>query len=132
MLQFWKLALIYTSIGWLEAVAPRCSSKFCEIHTKIPVPEPHLCQSFFNSCTGVFYKFCEISKNTFSYRTPPVAASGWLEKHIIQFRGHAYFPDIDIFPLTRLIFWKMTYVTSIQRSSYLFCFLVDFCYLNAY
>ena len=23
------------------------------------------------------YEFCEISKNTFSYRTPPAAASGW-------------------------------------------------------
>ena len=51
----------------------------------------HLCQSlFFNKVAGrpatllkktlaqVFScEFCEISKNTFFYRTPPVAASGW-------------------------------------------------------
>ena len=43
----------------------------------------HQCQSlFFNEVTdlrvrcgtGDFLEFCEISKNTFSYRTPPVAA----------------------------------------------------------
>ena len=48
----------------------------------------HLCQSlFFNKVAGLNFikketlaqvfscEFCEISKNTFSYRTPPVAAS---------------------------------------------------------
>ena len=37
----------------------------------------HLCQSlFFDKVAQVFScEFCEISKNTFSYRTPPVAAS---------------------------------------------------------
>ena len=30
-----------------------------------------------DSGTGVFLEFCEISKNTFSYRTPPVAASAY-------------------------------------------------------
>ena len=43
----------------------------------------HQCQSlFFNKVAGVrplaqvfSCEFCEISKNTFSYRTPPVAAS---------------------------------------------------------
>ena len=35
----------------------------------------HLCQSLF--CQSVFScEFCEISKNTFSQRTPLVAASG--------------------------------------------------------
>ena len=52
----------------------------------------HLCQSlYFNKVAGlacncikietlalVFsYEFCEICENTFSYRTPPVAASGY-------------------------------------------------------
>ena len=62
----------------------------------------HLCQSlFFNKVAGrnfikkealvqVFScEFCEISKNTFSYRTPPVAASGFTRKQIIS-----YFPSI--------------------------------------
>ena len=43
------------------------------MHRKTLVAEPHLhtlAQQVF-SC-----EFCEISKNTFSYRTPPVAASG--------------------------------------------------------
>ena len=37
----------------------------------------HLCQSlFFNTLAQVFScEFCEISKNTFFYRIPPVAAS---------------------------------------------------------
>ena len=41
----------------------------------------HLCQGlFFNKVAGLWYRcfpmnFCEISKNTFIYRTPPVAAS---------------------------------------------------------
>ena len=54
----------------------------------------HLCQSiFFNNVEGlnfikketlaqVFsYEFCEISKNTFSYTTPPVVASEAARKH---------------------------------------------------
>ena len=54
----------------------------------------HLCQSiFFNKVEGlnfikketlaqVFsYEFCEISKNTFSYTTPPVVASEAARKH---------------------------------------------------
>ena len=40
----------------------------------------HLCQRLFvnkETLAQVFYReFCEISKNTFSYRTPPVAAPG--------------------------------------------------------
>ena len=35
--------------------------------------EKHLCYSL--SGIGVFREFCEISKNNFSYRRPPVAAS---------------------------------------------------------
>ena len=63
----------------------RCSSKFHKIHSKTPVPESFsiklqawlpatllkketLAQVF--SC-----EFCEIFKNTFFYRIPPVAAS---------------------------------------------------------
>ena len=57
-----------------EAVAQRCSVKkvFLEILQNSQVSnfikKETLAQGF--SCV-----FCEISKNTFSYRTPPVAAS---------------------------------------------------------
>ena len=53
----------------LEAVAQRCSGKkvFLEI-SQNPQENASLSQMF--SC-----EFCEISKNTFFYRTPPVAAS---------------------------------------------------------
>ena len=52
-----------------------CSQKFHKIHWKTPVPGPlflikTLAQVF--SC-----EFCKISKNTFLYRTPLVAVSGW-------------------------------------------------------
>ena len=48
----------------------RCSKKFRKIHKKTPAPKKKetLAQVF--SC-----EFYEISKNTFFYRTPPVAAS---------------------------------------------------------
>ena len=60
----------------LEAVAQRCSVKkvFLEIsqnsqeNTRVFFTKETLTQVF--SC-----EFCEISKNTFSYRTPLVAAS---------------------------------------------------------
>ena len=46
-------------------------------------PGKHLCQSLFfkkETLAQVFSsKFCEISKTFFSYRTPPVSASGVLE-----------------------------------------------------
>ena len=62
----------------------RCSQKFRKLHRKTPVQS-----LFLNKVTGAcnFVKnetlaqvfsgeFCEIYKNTYSYRTPPVAASG--------------------------------------------------------
>ena len=63
----------------------------------------HLCQSlFFNKVAQVFsYEFCEISKNTFFHRTPPVDASAviliilnkkhsrnWKRDHGIPGLGH--------------------------------------------
>ena len=63
----------------LEAVTKRCSVKkvFLEI---LQTSQESTCArvSFFKKETlsQVFSgEFCEISKNTFSYRTPPVAAS---------------------------------------------------------
>ena len=74
-------------------VLPRSRSSRSEVFCKKRVLRnfakftgKHLCQSlFFNKVAGlkpatdsglVFScEFCEISKNTFSYRTPPVAAS---------------------------------------------------------
>ena len=66
-----------------KAVVQRCSNK---IHRKTSVPE-----SLFNKAVslrpatllkkrlwqGVSCEFCKISKNTFSYGTPPVAASAF-------------------------------------------------------
>ena len=64
-----------------------CSLKFRKIHRKTPVPE-----TLFYKVAGLrnfikkeslaqvfFYEFCEISKNTFSYRTPPVVTSVTLQ-----------------------------------------------------
>ena len=49
----------------------------------------HLFQSlFFNKAAGLRHRcfpvsFCEISRNTFSERTPPLAASGWT--HVLTY-----------------------------------------------
>ena len=83
---------ISSSLRYIEAVAKRCSVKivFLEISQNSQentcarvsfiiklqasacnfIKKETLAQVF--SC-----EFCEISKNTFSYRTPPVAASGY-------------------------------------------------------
>ena len=68
-----------------SVLSKKCSEKFRKFYRKTPVPE-----SFFNKVVGLkpatlFKKetlaqvfsceFCEISKNTFFYRAPPVAAS---------------------------------------------------------
>ena len=68
-----------------EAFCKKVVKKFCKIYRKTPVPESLLQQScraegckFINKETlaQVFScKFCEISKNTFSHRTPPAAVS---------------------------------------------------------
>ena len=75
----------------LETVAVFCKKGVLRSFAK--VAGKHLCQSlFFNKVAGlrpatllkkdsgtdVSCEFCEISKNTFFYRTPPVAASGYL------------------------------------------------------
>ena len=77
----------------IEAVTRRCSVKKGVLRNFAKFTGKHLCQSlFFNKDaglkqlffkkkkrdhgTGVSCEFCEISKNTFSYRTPPLAASG--------------------------------------------------------
>ena len=62
-----------------ETMVGRCSVKkvFLEISNKFT--GKHLWQSLFliklQICGLFFCEFCEISKNTFSYRTPLVAAS---------------------------------------------------------
>ena len=81
---------IQQHISWYaEAVARRCSVKkcfknFCKISRKTPVPESLFLQAkpckFIKKETlaQVFSReFCEISKNNFSCRTPPMAASGY-------------------------------------------------------
>ena len=75
-----------------EAVAWRRSWKFCKIHRKIIV------RIFFNKVQACDFikketlvhvlscEFCEISKNSYSYRTPPVAASATLiSRYLLYF-----------------------------------------------
>ena len=94
----WILSYIYMQrSSWPEFFCKKCALRnFAEFKGK------HLCHSlFFNKVSGNFIKkktlaqvfsceFCEISKSTFFYRTPPVAASGknpqhstWLDKLVI-------------------------------------------------
>ena len=56
---------------------PEVFCKKCVLRNSAKFTGKHLCQSlFFNNVAQVFScEFCEISKNTFSYRTPPMAAS---------------------------------------------------------
>ena len=80
----------------------RCSQKFCKIQRKTPVTQSlFLIKLQAEACNfieketlaQVFYcEFCEIYKNTISYRTSPVAASDVLSglnagstQHIFQF-----------------------------------------------
>ena len=82
------MILIETFVPVSEAVTQRCSLKNV-LRNFAKFTEKHLCQSlFFNKVAGAacnFIKketlaqvfsceFCEISKNTFSYRAPLVAA----------------------------------------------------------
>ena len=63
----------------LEAVVQRCFLTFRKIHRKTPVPESAgLTYNFIKKQVlehVVYGEFCGISKNAFSYRTHPVAAS---------------------------------------------------------
>ena len=78
---------------WTEAVAQRCFCKKGILRNFAKFTGKHLCQSLFfikvpglrpttllkKTLTRLFSsEFCEICKNTFSYRTPSVAASGWI------------------------------------------------------
>ena len=59
---------------------PDVLCKKCVLRNFAKFTGKHLCQRLFfkiEPLTQMFScEFCEISKNTFSYRTPPVAASG--------------------------------------------------------
>ena len=87
-------------IDCAEAVSQTCSAKkvFLEISQN----------SQENTCVCNFIKietlaqtfsceFYEISKNTFSYRTPPVAASDWDSQFLWKFilASHKWIIDID-------------------------------------
>ena len=66
--------ILETSVqSFLDVLQNRCSYKFCNIHRRTPV-----LQSLFNVVAGlkVFScEYCEIFKNTVSYRTRPITAS---------------------------------------------------------
>ena len=80
----WKKELLWWwEILYSEAVAQRCSVKkvFLEISQN---SQENTCSTCSNHCSNfikketlaqAFCNFCKISKNTFSYRTPPMAAS---------------------------------------------------------
>ena len=60
---------------WIKKIRSSCQEVFCKkgvlrnfakFREKTPVPE-----SLFNRVAGLRSKICKISKNTFSYRTPP-------------------------------------------------------------
>ena len=70
------------------AVARGCSMKFRKIHRKTPSPESQACNFIKKeSLAQVFScKFYEISKDTFFYRTSPVAAPANLKS-----TGNNYF-----------------------------------------
>ena len=63
------------TIGFLQKTYVRPSYKFCNIHRKTPVLVS-LSNEVAGLCSTVIpCEYCEICKNTFIYRTPPVAAS---------------------------------------------------------
>ena len=83
-----------------EAVARMCSVRKVVLRNLAKFTGKHLCQSLFfkqsymsqpatllkrDSATSVYCKFCKISKNTFSYKTRPVAASGLPKKRLPSF-----------------------------------------------
>ena len=85
---YWKIRLLYVDIT--EAVVRRCSVKTVLLEISQNSDECTCTRvSFFNKVAGLacnfikkeplaqvfFSEFCEISKNIFFYRTPPVAAS---------------------------------------------------------
>ena len=82
--EFYKKITATKSVS-SEAVVRRCSVKKVSLKNFTKFTGKHLCQSlFFNKVASlrpetlaqVFSReFCEIFKNTFFYRTPPVAAS---------------------------------------------------------
>ena len=65
----------------------RCSQKFLKIHRKTPVPQTCNFIKKETLVQGVSCEFCEISKNTFFYRIPLLAAFNYKRfKRIIKFR----------------------------------------------
>ena len=108
----WSLVFILHDLTIGEAVFERCSVRKGVPGNFAKFTGKHLCQSlFFNKVAGLrpeacnfikketlaqvfFCKFYEISKNTFSYRTPPAAASpiGMKYLHSKDFEaGHTCF-----------------------------------------
>ena len=67
---------------WSEAVARNCSVRkvFLKISQNSKTPVPYACNFIKKETLAEVFscEFGEISRNTFSYRTPPVAASDWL------------------------------------------------------
>ena len=75
----YKLSKVLNIVKCTEAVARRCSAKKLFLEISQDSRENNLCQSLFfkkEILAHVFsFEFCEISKNTYSYRRPLVAAS---------------------------------------------------------
>ena len=80
----WQVFFNHRSIRLKVFCENRCSQKFRKIQRKTPVPEsllnkvrPEACNFIIKETLAQVFssEFCEISKNTFYYRTPLVAAS---------------------------------------------------------
>ena len=89
----WSLVFILHDLTIGEAVFERCSVRKGVLGNFVKFTGKYLCQSlFFKKVAGLRPQ--EISKNTFSYRTPPAAASliGMKYLHSKDFEaGHTCF-----------------------------------------
>ena len=72
----WQKRLLFYTQVWSSCLGVSCKKGVFQNFAKFA--GKHLCQSLFFNRVAVLvfsYEFCEIFKNTFFYRTPPVAAS---------------------------------------------------------
>ena len=84
--KFYTLILKFVNITFCFMTEPQTMQKqppelFCKkgvLRNFAKFTGKHLCQKLFFNKVVFSCEFCEISKNTFLYRTPPVAASNYV------------------------------------------------------
>ena len=86
-----KIVFSLDCFTYIEAVTQTCSVKTVVLRNFAKFSRKHLCQSLYfskvagQSGTGVSCEFCEISRNMFSYKTPPLVASVYINfNHIAK------------------------------------------------